>query len=206
MTKHQHSLNQMSPLWLLPVVTLIVASSTGGLLATALAHRPTCASLTTAVSFNLLIMGLSLALMIITVYLMRLVVHGPLDTSVIFSSFIILGPLGQGGFSMLINAQNIGRIPLPPPFSPAVIQTVCLCAAWTLWSIALVWLCIALYSVGSVVREQRIPFTVAYWGTIFPNGVFALLTVELGEVLESPTLHYLGAIFSGELRFIFGAF
>ncbi|KAF7330300.1 Sulfite efflux pump SSU1 [Mycena venus] len=196
MTKQQHSLGQMSALWLLPVVTLIVASSTGGLLAAALAHHTTYASLTTAVSFSLLLMGLSLALMIITVYLMRLVVYGPLDASLVFSSFIILGPLGQGGFSMLVNAQNLDRIPLPVPLSPGAIQTMCFCAAWALWSMALIWLCISLCSVGSVLRRQSVPFSVAYWGTIFPNGVFALLTVELGEVLESPTLNYLGAIFS----------
>jgi tellurite resistance protein TehA-like permease len=200
MTKQQHSLGQMSALWLLPVVTLIVASSTGGLLATALAQHATYASLTTAVSFTLLLIGLSLALMIITVYLMRLVVYGPVDSSVILSPFIILGPLGQGGFSMLVNSQNLARIPLPVSLSPAAIQAVCFCAAWALWSTALIWLCIALCSIGSVLRRQSLPFSVAYWGTIFPNAVFALLTVELGSVLESTVLNYLGAIFSGELR------
>ncbi|KAK7032766.1 sulfite efflux pump SSU1 [Favolaschia claudopus] len=196
-TRQQHSLGQMSALWLLPVVTLIVASSTGGLMAPALSTLdPAFSALTTTVSFNILLMGLSLALMIITVYLMRLVVHGPLDTGLILSSFIILGPLGQGGFSMLVNAQNIGHIMLPAPFNPAAIQTICLCAAWTLFSMGLIWLCIALCSVGSVLLRQRVPFSISYWGTIFPNAVFALLTVQLGEELKSPVLNYLGAIFS----------
>jgi tellurite resistance protein TehA-like permease len=200
MIKQQHSLGQMSALWLLPVVTLIVASSTGGLLATALAPHATYASLTTAVSFTLLLIGLSLSLMIITVYLMRLVVYGPVDSSLILSSFIIIGPLAQGGFSMLVNSQNLARIPLPASLSPAAMQAVCFCAAWALWSTALIWLCIALCSIGSVLRRQSLLFSVAYWGTIFPNAVFALLTVELGSVLESTVLNYLGAIFSGELR------
>ncbi|KAF7330296.1 Sulfite efflux pump SSU1 [Mycena venus] len=195
-TEQHHSLSQMSALWLLPMVTVIVASSSGGLLATALAHHASCAALTTAVSFSLLLMGLSLAIMIITMYLMRLVVHGPLHTSLIFSSFIILGPLGQGGFSMLVNAQNFTRIPFPASLSAVTIQTLCFCAAWVLWSMALMWLCIALCSTWSVLRRQSVPFSIAYWGTIFPNGVFALLTVELGEILDSPTLNYLGAIFS----------
>ncbi|KAF8207144.1 voltage-dependent anion channel [Mycena galopus ATCC 62051] len=194
-TRHQHSLGQISTLWLLPVVPLIVASSTGGLLANALSHHATYAILTTAVSFMLLLTGLSLAGMIATVYLMRLVVYG-FDTSIILSSFIILGPLGQGGFSMLVNGQNVARIPLPTILSPAAIQTVCFCAAWALWSIALFWLCIGLCSVGSVLRQQRIPLSVAYWGTIFPTALVALLTVELGVVLESRTLDYLGAILS----------
>ncbi|KAJ7454757.1 voltage-dependent anion channel [Mycena latifolia] len=196
MTKHQHSLAQMSALWLLPFVTLIVASSTGGLLAAALPAHPAYLSLTTAVSFIMLLMGLSLALMIITVYLMRLAIHGPLDSNLILSSFIILGPLGQGGFSMLVNARNVAKLHLPASLSPDAIEAVCFCAAWVLWSMGLIWLCIAFCSIYSVCRRQSVPFSVAYWGTIFPNGVFALLTVELGVVLESPVLNYLGAIFS----------
>ncbi|KAJ6570167.1 voltage-dependent anion channel [Mycena vulgaris] len=196
MTKHQHSLGQMSALWLLPVVTLIVASSTGGLLATALAAHPTYVSLTTTVSFIMLIMGLSLALMIITVYLMRLAIHGPLDANLILSSFIILGPLGQGGFSMLVNSRNLAKLHLGASLNTEVMQSVCFCAAWVLWSMGLIWLCIAFCSIYSVLRRQSVPFSVAYWGIIFPNGVFALLTVELGSVLESPVLNYMGAIFS----------
>ncbi|KAJ7116390.1 voltage-dependent anion channel [Mycena epipterygia] len=196
MTKHQHSLEQMSALWLLPMVTLIVASSTGGLLATSLAALPTHASLTTAVSFIMLLMGLSLALMIITVYLMRLAIHGPLDANLILSSFIILGPLGQGGFSMLVNSQNLAALRLGASLSAEAIQSVCFCVAWLLWSMGLIWLCIAFCSLYSVLHRQTVPFSVAYWGTIFPNGVFALLTVELGSVLDSPVLNYLGAIFS----------
>ncbi|KAJ6468415.1 voltage-dependent anion channel [Mycena sanguinolenta] len=194
-TKQQHSLGQITTLWLLPVVTLIVASSTGGLLANALEHHPTYATLTTAVSFILLLIGLSLAGMIVTVYLMRLVLYG-LDTGLILSTFIILGPLGQGGFSFLVNGQNAARIALPAALSPAAIETAAFCCAYALWSMALMWLCIGLCSVGSVLRRQRIPFSVAYWGTIFPNALVALLTVELGVVLESRTLNYLGAILS----------
>jgi hypothetical protein len=37
--------------------------------------------------------------MIFTIYLLRLIVHGPPDISLILSAFLILGPLGQGGFS-----------------------------------------------------------------------------------------------------------
>ncbi|KAF7375190.1 Sulfite efflux pump SSU1 [Mycena sanguinolenta] len=202
-TKQKHSLGQITTLWLLPVVTLIVASSTGGLLASALMHHhPTYATLTTAVSFMLLLIGLSLAGMIVTVYLMRLVLYG-LDTSLILSTFIILGPLGQGGFSFLVNGQNAARIALPAALSPAAIETATFCCAYALWSMALMWLSIGLCSVGSVLRRQSIPFSVAHWGTIFPNALVALLTVELGVVLESRTLDYLGAILSGELRLMF---
>lgn len=38
----------------------------------------------------------------------------------------------------------------------------------------------------------------AYWGTVFPDGVFALLSVQLGTILDSSFAHYFGAIWSSE--------
>ena len=82
----------MTAVWLLPVVTLVVASSTGGLLAKALMpHSVPLALLTTTFSFVMVLIGLSFALMMITVYLLRLVVYGAPDATLILSAFIVLG-------------------------------------------------------------------------------------------------------------------
>ncbi|KAF8070178.1 voltage-dependent anion channel [Lyophyllum atratum] len=205
MTTHHHSLSKMASVWVLPMVTLIVASSTGGLLSKALLnHSIYHALVTTGVSFTALIMGLSLALMILTVYLTRLVLHGPPDTSLILSAFITLGPLGQGGFSFLVNGQNLSvllPLHLGDTFPSAaltgqLLYSACFCAAWTLWSMGIAWAMISLISVYAVVRKQTIPFALAYWGIIFPTGVFGLLSVELGVVLNSPFFKYFGAIWS----------
>ena len=51
----------------------------------------------------MVIIGLSFAIMMITVYLLRLIASGPPDPALILSAFIALGPLGQGGFSLLVN-------------------------------------------------------------------------------------------------------
>lgn len=190
------------------MVTLIVASSTGGLIADALRpHSIRLATATTAISFTALTIGLSLALMIITVYLTRLVLHGPPDVGLILSSFIVLGPLGQGGFSLLVNGQNLSEL-LPLhlgtefPFASLtgqILYAACFCGAWVLWSMGISWVVIALCSVYAVLKKEKIPFTLSYWGVIFPNGVFALLSVQLGEVLDNHFFHYFGAIWSSEL-------
>ena len=79
-------------MWLLPVVTLVVASSTGGLIADALLpHSTKSALITTTVSFVMVLIGLSLALMFTNVYLLRLITCGTPDATLILSSFIILG-------------------------------------------------------------------------------------------------------------------
>lgn len=211
MTTQHHSLTKMASVWVLPMVTLIVASSTGGLLADALMpHSTNHALLTTAVSFTAVIMGLSLAIMVLTVYLTRLVLHGPPDVALILSAFITLGPLGQGGFSLLVNGRNLSALlplHLGDTFPSAaltgqMLYSACFCGAWILWSMGIAWALISLCSVYAVARKQAVPFSLAYWGLIFPNGVFALLSVELGTVLDSPFFHYFGAIWSGECNLI----
>jgi tellurite resistance protein TehA-like permease len=85
----------MAAVWLLPVVTLVVASSTGGLIAKALhPHSVTFALLTTTFSLVMVIIGLSLALMMITVYLLRLITYGAPEFTLIVSVFIVLGRSG----------------------------------------------------------------------------------------------------------------
>ncbi|KAF7308492.1 hypothetical protein HMN09_00698200 [Mycena chlorophos] len=194
-TTQKHSLGQVSSLWILPVVPCIVASSTGGLLA---AVMPSHVELTTAVSMVLVLIGLTLALMMLTTFLLRLIIHGSPDTSQILASFIPLGPMGQGGFSLLVTAQNLvaRNIDMGPYISPSATASAAFCGAWLLWSMGLVWLAMGLSLMYSSIRRKRVPFTIGYWGMIFPSGVFALLTVELGDILVSPTIQYLGVIFS----------
>ncbi|KAH7914128.1 voltage-dependent anion channel [Hygrophoropsis aurantiaca] len=206
MTKQKHTLSKMAAVWLLPVVTLIVASSTGGLLSAALKpHSFTMALFTTCFSLTMVIIGLSLALMMITVYLTRLILHGPPDITVILSAFMILGPLGQGGYSFLINGQNLSEL-LPiyqgddfpmSPLTGQMLYAVCFCASYILWSMGICWFLVGLCSTISMFRKQGIvPFSMSYWGLVFPNGVYAMLSVQLGTVLNSDFFRVFGAIWS----------
>lgn len=201
-----HTFSKMASVWLLPVVTLIVASSTGGLLSAAL--RPlstTLALVTTGISFCMVIIGLSLAMMMTTVYLARLIVYGPPDVNLILSAFIVLGPLGQGGYSLLVNGADLAaQLPLHItgefPMSAAtgqLLYSFCFCVSYILWSMGICWITIALLSIFSVVRQSGFPnFGLAYWGLIFPNGVYALLSVQLGTVLDSGFFRVFGALWS----------
>ena len=211
----------MTAVWLLPVVTLVVASSTGGLLAKALRpHSITFALLTTTFSFVMVFIGLSLALMIITVYLLRLIAYGAPDATLILSAFIVLGklrtfyktpsvvdtpssgPLGQGGYSFLVNGENIAEL-LPLRFggqfpfidqAGQMIFAVCFAGSFILWSMGIAWIILAVLSIFSVVRKGKIPFSMAYWGMVFPHGTFAILSVQMAKVLDSPFYRVVGAL------------
>ena len=196
----------MTATWLMPVVTLVVASSTGGLLAHALLpHSASLALLTTAFSFTMVIIGLSFALMMTTIYLLRLITNGPPDPDLVLSAFITLGPLGQGGFSLLVNGQNLSEI-LPLHMDgdafPAIalagqmVFAACFLGAYVLFSMGIAWIIVAFITIFSVRAEVELPFSMAYWGLIFPNGVFALCCLQLAKVLDSPVFRAIGAAWS----------
>lgn len=152
MVRQDHSLAKMTAVWLLPFVTIIVASSTGGDIAVPmLQHYRTLAILTAGFSFTMVLIGLSLACMMITIYLLRLIVHGPPDISLILSAFIVLGPLGQGGFSLLASGQNISML-LPAhmqsnfpnsPLTGQILYGVAFAGAYLAWSAGFCWVIIA---------------------------------------------------------------
>ena len=168
----------MTTIWLLPVVTLIVASSSGGVLCGAIqVYSQLHALQTLTFSIFMVTVGLSLALMILTIYLMRLIVYGlPHGTSTL-SVFLPLGPTGQSGYAILLIGQNINKI-LPFPSQSTflnssstgpVIEAISICVSFLLWSLATMWFLYALLGVYSGVRQSRIAFKVSFWGLVFPN-------------------------------------
>jgi tellurite resistance protein TehA-like permease len=180
-TKHEHSLRDMSTLWLLPVITLVVASSGGGELVQALTGHTTTGALTTLASTACtLSVGLGLASAILVVYLCRLVLYGfPAGSAGVLSACVPLGPMGQAGVAVLLLGEG-ARTLLPvagsrSPFLSSAhagecVYAFCVCAALALWALATLWLGYALLSIQYNVRRMGAPpFQLAYWGLIFPN-------------------------------------
>ena len=112
------------------------------------------------------------------------------------------GPLGQGGYSLLVNGENIAEL-LPLHFGSnfpfaeqagQMVFAVCFVGSFILWSMGIAWIILAILSIFSVAREGKIPFSMAYWGMVFPHGTFATLSVRLAEVLDSPFYRVFGAL------------
>ncbi|KAI0355634.1 hypothetical protein OH77DRAFT_300642 [Trametes cingulata] len=205
-TRHEHALSRMTAIWLLPVVTLIVISSTGGVIAEPLAQiSPDYALITLTVSLVLVSMGVGLAMMILTMYLLRLIVHGVPPSAGVLSVFIPLGPMGQGGYSILLLGQGFRSI-LPLNYGKShvlhqenvgdIIAVISLVAALVLWSLATMWMIYAVLAVIEVLQQTRFPFSQTFWGLIFPNGVYANLTIQLYRTIDSSFFRVWGAIYS----------
>lgn len=94
----ERHLSTMTAVWLLPIVSCVVAASSGGIVAEILPNKQ-YALWTVLVSYILWGIGVPLALMVMVIYLLRLTLHKLPPKAVIVSVFLPLGPLGQGGYA-----------------------------------------------------------------------------------------------------------
>lgn len=90
-------LSAMTAVWLLPIVSPIVAAACGAVVAEILPDAQH-ALWTVVASYVLWGIGVPMALMVTTIYLQRLTLHKLPPKTVIASVFLPLGPLGQGGY------------------------------------------------------------------------------------------------------------
>ncbi|ODV81105.1 uncharacterized protein CANTADRAFT_190754 [Suhomyces tanzawaensis NRRL Y-17324] len=93
---------------LLPVVTLMVAASSGALLVPAI--PPNLQVPTLVASFMLWSNALVLAFMVTTIYMWKLVLYKIPSTDLIFTSFLPIGFLGQGAYAIMLMGTNINHL------------------------------------------------------------------------------------------------
>ncbi|KAI8877885.1 hypothetical protein K501DRAFT_197146 [Backusella circina FSU 941] len=192
---HDHQIESMNGTWLLPIVPAVVHSASGGLLANHLNEERAIVVL--IISYILMGMGILLALSIIVIYFYRLAIHKLPPKEIIISSFLPLGPLGQGAYGM-IQLGSAGQRLFGDKYFPglgAIAHGVGFIIALFLWGYGLWYMIVAILSVITTTK-QGIPFNMGWWGLTFPLGVFTAGTFAIGDTLDSMAFHVLGAIFT----------
>lgn len=101
----------MTAVWLLPIVTTVVAAATGGIVADVI-DNPYHALWTVIVSYVLWGIGVPLAMMVLSIYFQRLALHKLPPKEVIVSMFLPMGPLGQGGYGYVKHYFPLNTFPL----------------------------------------------------------------------------------------------
>ncbi|KAJ5300461.1 short-chain dehydrogenase [Penicillium atrosanguineum] len=193
---NERPLSSMTAVWLLPIVSCIVAASSGAIVAGVLPNEQ-YALWTVIVSYALWGIGLPLAMMVMVIYLLRLTLHKLPPKAVIVSVFLPLGPLAQGGYGAMKLGQCARDI-FPQTHtleesSGATFYTLGFLVALILWSSGLVWL---FFASASIAYSRSFPFNIGWWGFTFPLGVFATSTVQMGTELPSRFFNILGTILS----------
>lgn len=198
MAVHDHTIKTMTAAWLLPIVSTIVSAATGSLVAGILPH-PEYALITILTSYVLWGTGVPLAMVVLVIYFLRLTTNNLPPKAVVVSTFLPLGPLGQGGFGIM----QLGKVALDvfsqtqtiPAASHAgeILYVAGFFTAIIMWGFGLVWLC---FAVATIVRSRRFPFNMGWWGFTFPLGVYTVCTTTLAKEVPSAFFRVLGTIFS----------
>ena len=183
-TRQDHSIDQMTAVWLLPVVAAEVAAASGGLLAPYLTD--------TAAQFHVLItsyvlwaFSVPVAFSILTILILRMALHKLPHESMAASSWLALGPIGTGALGLLLlgadapaifAANGLARI-------GEIAEGLGLISGVILWGVGLWWIVIAALITIRYFRSG-IPFNLGWWGFTFPLGVYSLATLRLGSMLH----------------------
>ena len=201
-TRQEHRIDQMTAVWLLPVVTAEVVAVSGGLLAPALSGESQQLAVIVT-SFVLWGVSVPLALSILAILVLRMALHNLPPREMAASSWLSLGPLGTGALGLLVLGQAGGPILAAGGFAgaPEILRITGLIGALILWGYGAWWF---LLSLAVTVRYLRagVPFNLGWWGYIFPLGVYALATLRIGEVTELSGFAWLGAGLVGLLTLL----
>ncbi|WP_223462155.1 MULTISPECIES: TDT family transporter [unclassified Pseudomonas] len=193
-TRQEHSIDQMTAVWLLPVVAAEVAAASGGLLAPHLAdaHSQLVVLVT---SYVLWAFSLPVAFSILTILLLRMALHKLPHENMAASSWLALGPIGTGALGMLVLG---GDAPLifaanGMPGVGEIAAGLGLVAGITLWGFGLWWMLMALLITVRYLRAG-IPFNLGWWGFTFPLGVYSLATLKLASTLNLTFFSVFGCV------------
>ncbi|KAK9465939.1 voltage-dependent anion channel [Lipomyces arxii] len=178
---------------LLPVVAMVVNSTTGSLLVKHLPEiwRPHMIVITLIVWGN----GELLAFAFTCVYAWRLLTGNIPAREATISCFLPVGPLGQGAYGFLVNSINLenylGTHSYPLLTQIPIFKYIGSAVAMIMVGFALFWLFVAV--AACIIYRPRV-FGAGWWGLSFPMGTFAMATFEIGQALDIEGFKVVSAI------------
>ena len=198
-TRQQHRIEEMTAVWLLPVVAAEVAATTGGLLAPHLTGAAVQFTVLTT-SYALWAYSVPVAFGILSLLILRMALHKLPPPSVAASSWLALGPIGTGALSMMVMGADAPAIFAGHGLAGVglIAQGVGVLAAVLLWGFGLWWLLLAILITIRYFRAG-VPFNLGWWAYTFPLGVYTLATLRLGTTLRLGAFSVVGAVLAAAL-------
>jgi tellurite resistance protein TehA-like permease len=105
MSNRRSQLVEMTALWLIPIFSVVIAASSGGLIAKAL-ESPQHKIWTLVIRYVFWGIWTPLSWLIITFYFPRLTVHEPLPREATVSSMLPIEPLALSGYSYVVRKAS----------------------------------------------------------------------------------------------------
>jgi tellurite resistance protein TehA-like permease len=183
---------------------------------------PSLAASTIIVSYVIWGTGVPLALIITAMWLQRTIIHGAPAAAALPSTFLPLGPCGQGSFGIILLGRTVRELAYSHNTGLTVSATSIVVTPLTavadaiyagglvtgliLWGLGLCWYILAFAMIihHASQRSHRdffspAKFSVGFWAFTFPIGVFATATNILAVELDSPAFRVIGAYLSAQV-------
>lgn len=192
-TSQVHSRDQMTAVWLLPVVGPEVTASSAGFMAP---HIPVAsAQLVIVTGYVLWAMSISLAFIILTHVFSRLAFHKLPHRDMAASSWLTLGPIGTGSLGLITLGQAAADAFQTTEMAPVatLARNFGIFGGLLLWGIGIWWVIIAVLLTVRYLREGM-TFNMGWWGFTFPLGVFTAATFALYKVTLFTLFAVLGTV------------
>ena len=195
-TRQDHSLQNMTAVWLLPIVAAEVAAASGGLL---IGHLAPGAHATSILFVSYALWGTSVlpALGILVILFLRMVLHKLPKRDMAVSSWLSLGPIGTGALGLLVLGEQAERLFANTPMAGLGVAAhgTGIVGAAILWGYGMWWLVLAVLITLRYVREG-LPFNMGWWAFTFPIGVFSVATLTLARMTGVGLFEAFGAFFA----------
>ena len=184
----RHQLQQMTAVWLLPIVACEVAAASGAVL---LQHLPVTPHAVSILFGSYILWGISVfpAMLILGILFLRLALHQLPSPELAMTGWLAVGPIGTGALALLLLGEQATRllhathfIGLGEFLHQAGFLSSLLLLGFGVW-----WLGIAIMITLKHACSHLV-FNLGWWGMTFPLGVFSLATLQLAQQLQ---LHWL---------------
>jgi len=193
-----HKLENMTAVWLLPIVASEVTASAGGMLAPYFSTETAEVILIT--SYVLWAFSVPLALSVLVILFLRLVSHKLPDKALAVTSWLTLGPLGTGALGLLLlgNASKTVLIGTGLEQFAEFLSSFGFIVGLLLWGYGLWWYVMA-WIITLKYFKEGLPFNMGWWGFTFPIGVFTASTLQLWHVTNYSVFKFLSILFAVQL-------
>ncbi len=197
-SQKEHKLENMTALWLMPIVAAEVTATAGGLLAPYFSGAT--AEGIIIISYVLWALSVPLALSILVILFLRLVTHKLPNKALATTSWLTLGPLGTGalGVMLLGGAAKATYTSVFLSHIAGFLSSFGFIVGLLLWGYGLWWYVMA-WIITLRFFKQGLPFNMGWWGFTFPVGVFTAATFQLWRITDYTAFEILGLLFSLQL-------
>ncbi|WWT31834.1 TDT family transporter [Pelagibacterium nitratireducens] len=201
-TRQTHTIEQMSAVWLLPVVACEVVATSGALLLPQIGDANLQLSILMT-SYVLWACSVPLALSIIVILFLRLAIHKLPHAGMAPSSWLALGPIATGALAMFVLAENGPAVLAASELGTlaTAIGGASFLTGLILWGYGIWWAVMASLVTAWYFRNP-VPFNLGWWAYIFPLGVFALASIKLGDLLALDFIAWVGGALVAALALV----